>query len=48
MKRITWKTLMTRYPALFALILLVLAILINLILQPNMFAGNTLNSNLRV
>ncbi len=48
MKRITWKAMMTRYPALFALILLVLAIIINLILQPNMFAGNTLNSNLRV
>src|SRR6266496_2086316 len=48
MKRITWKAMMTRYPALFALILLVLAIIINLILQPNMFVGNTLNSNLRV
>jgi ribose transport system permease protein len=48
MKRFTWKALMTRYPALFALILLVLAIIVNLILQPNMFAGETLNSNMRV
>jgi len=48
MKRITWNRLMTRYPALFALILLVLAIIINLILQPSMFKGDTLNSNMRV
>lgn len=48
MKRFTWKALMRRYPALFALILLVLAIIVNLILQPNMFKGDTLNSNLRV
>jgi ribose transport system permease protein len=38
----------TRQPALFALILLVLAVLINLIVQPNMFARDTLNSNMRV
>lgn len=39
---------MGRQPAVFALILLVLSLLINLILQPNMFATGTLNSNLRV
>jgi ribose transport system permease protein len=47
-KRITWKTLMTRYPALFALILLALAIIVNFILQPNLLARDTLNSNMRV
>ncbi|MFM8320832.1 MAG: ABC transporter permease [Chloroflexota bacterium] len=41
-------SLMRRYPALFALTLLVTALLVNLYLQPNMFAGGTLNSNLRV
>jgi ribose transport system permease protein len=48
MKRFTWKSLMRRYPALFALILLMLALIVNFILQPNMFAGDTLNSNMRV
>lgn len=48
MKRFTWSGLMARYPAFFALILLALAILINFILQPNLFARGTLNSNLRV
>ncbi len=48
MNRFTWNTLMTRYPALFAFILLVLAIIVNLILQPNLFARDTLNSNMRV
>lgn len=48
MKRITWSGLMTRTPALFALVLLLLAILVNWILQPNMFAPDTLNSNMRV
>jgi len=48
MKRFTWSGLMTRYPSLFALILLVLAISINFILQPNLFARDTLNSNMRV
>jgi ribose transport system permease protein len=47
-KRFTWKVLMRRYPALFALILLMLALIVNFILQPNMFAGDTLNSNMRV
>jgi len=48
MKRSRWDVLMSRYPALFALILFVLSIIINFILQPNMFAKETLNSNMRV
>src|ERR1041384_2872437 len=48
MKGITWNRLMTRYPALFAAILLVIAIVVNFILQPNLFARDTLNSNMRV
>ncbi|MBP1701322.1 MAG: Monosaccharide-transporting ATPase [Chloroflexi bacterium] len=48
MKRITWSGLMSRYPAFFALILLTFAVIVNFILQPNMFAEDTLNSNMRV
>lgn len=48
MKRYSWGALTARYPAFFALILLVLAVAINFILQPNMFARDTLNSNMRV
>ena len=48
MKRSSWDALMSRYPALFALVLLVLSLIVNLILQPNMFARETLNSNMRV
>lgn len=48
MKRFTWSALMARYPALFALILLVLAIIVNFIVQPKLLAGDTLNSNMRV
>lgn len=47
-RRLTWDILMVRYPAFFPLILLVLAIAINLFLQPKMFARETLNSNMRV
>jgi ribose transport system permease protein len=47
-KRITWDFLMSRYPAFFPLILLVVVIAINWFLQPNMFALDTLNSNMRV
>ncbi|HEY5903658.1 MAG TPA: ABC transporter permease [Anaerolineales bacterium] len=43
-----WNALARRHPALFALALLVISLLVNLILQPNMFAKNTLNSNMRV
>jgi ribose transport system permease protein len=39
---------MTHYPALFAFILLALALAVNFVLQPNMFAPDTLNSNMRV
>ncbi len=48
MKRFSWDELMNRYPAFFALILMVVALSINFILQPNMFARDTLNSNMRV
>lgn len=48
MNRFGWDTVTTRQPALFALILLVLSLVINFILQPNMFARETLNSNMRV
>jgi ribose transport system permease protein len=47
-KRITWDFLMSRFPAFFPFILLVIAIAVNLFLQPNMFARDTLNSNMRV
>lgn len=48
MKRFSWDEMMNRYPAFFAIILLVVALMINFILQPNMFARDTLNSNMRV
>ena len=48
MKRFRWDAFSARQPALFALILLVLSLIINFILQPNMFARETLNSNMRV
>jgi ribose transport system permease protein len=48
MNRSRWEAFTARQPALFALVLLVLAVLINLIVQPNMFARETLNSNMRV
>ena len=48
MNRSRWDAFMARQPALFALVLLVLSLVINLILQPNMFARETLNSNMRV
>lgn len=48
MKRFGWGGTTARYPALFALVLLASTILINFILQPNLFARDTLNSNMRV
>ncbi|MGB9640780.1 MAG: ABC transporter permease [Anaerolineales bacterium] len=48
MNKTTWETLTKKYPALFSTILLAIALLINLTLQPNMFALDTLNSNMRV
>ena len=47
-RRISWDFLITRYPAFFPLILLVISIIINLVLQPNMFELETLNGNMRV
>lgn len=43
-----WQTITYRNPYLFALLLLVLAVLVNFILQPNLFERTTLNSNMRV
>src|SRR5215211_2812744 len=48
MRQSRWDALAARQPALFALVLLVSSLIINLILQPNMFARETLNSNMRV
>ena len=48
MRASRWDALAARQPALFALVLLVLSLVINLIFQPNMFARETLNSNMRV
>lgn len=48
MKRFSWDEMMNRYPAFFAILLLVVSLIINFILQPNMFARDTLNSNMRV
>ncbi|HEX7975596.1 MAG TPA: ABC transporter permease [Anaerolineales bacterium] len=48
MNRSRWQYLPARLPFLFSLILLVVALLINLFFQPGMFAGDTLNSNMRV
>jgi ribose transport system permease protein len=48
MSQSRWELWTTRYPALFAFVLFAIAIVINLILQPNMFAKETLNSNMRV
>jgi ribose transport system permease protein len=48
MKRSTWNQLMARYPFLFALILLIIALVVNYILQPNLFSGEALNNNMRV
>lgn len=48
MRRPRWNDLAARNPALFALVLFVISIVINFILQPNMFARDTLNSNMRV
>lgn len=48
MKRFSWDEIMNRYPAFFAILMLMVALIVNLILQPNMFARDTLNSNMRV
>jgi ribose transport system permease protein len=48
MKKYSWNSLMARHPALFALILFVIVIIVNAILQPNLFALETMNGNMRV
>jgi ribose transport system permease protein len=48
MNRSRWEAFAAHQPALFALVLLILAVGINLVVQPNMFARETLNSNMRV
>ena len=48
MKRFSLNVMMTRYPAFFAAILLVVILIVNAILQPNLFALDTLNGNMRV
>jgi len=47
-KRWNWDFLMSRYPAFFPLLLLAVVIVLNLVLQPNMFDLETLNGNMRV
>ena len=47
-RRFSWDFLVARYPAFFPLILLLIATAINLFLQPNMFALETVNGNMRV
>ena len=48
MRRFGWQNLANQNRIPFALFLLVLLVLVNLILQPNMLEPATLNSNLRV
>lgn len=48
LKRFTWDYMMARYPAFFALVLLLIVLIINLILQPNLLTPGTMNNNLRV
>ncbi len=48
MKRLNWQDVSYRNPYLFALLLLVIAIAVNFILQPNLFDRTTLNNNMRV
>lgn len=48
MKLVSINTLMARYPALFAGVLLVISLLVNLALQPDLFSGSTINNNMRV
>jgi ribose transport system permease protein len=46
--RSRWLAAARRHPASFTLVLLAVSLFINLVLQPNMFARDTLNSNMRV
>jgi ribose transport system permease protein len=47
-KKIHWQSLVSKNPYLFALLLLAVAVIVNLIFQPDLLVGDTLNSNLRV
>lgn len=48
MRNFRWQHFTYRNPYLFALALLILAVVANFILQPDLFATSTLNSNMRV
>lgn len=48
MRNFRWQHFAYRNPYLFALALLILAVVANFILQPDLFATSTLNSNMRV
>ena len=48
LSRIGWRDITSRSTFLFALFLLFVAIVVNLVLQPNMLEPSTLNSNMRV
>ena len=48
MKRLNWDVLMSRYPAFFAMLLLLVVAIINAILQPNLLSPEVLNNNMRV
>lgn len=48
MNRRKWQTFTLRSPYLFSLVLLVVITLVNLVVQPDIFHRDTLNSNMRV
>lgn len=48
MRKSRWNQLLVRYPFLFALILLVIAVIVNAILQPTFFTKESINNNMRV
>ena len=48
MNQMRWQQISLRHPYLFALLLLILAVLINLALQGNLLSRSTLNNNMRV
>lgn len=48
MKKFSWNQLLVRFPFFFSLILLLVAIIVNAILQPSFFTLESMNNNLRV
>lgn len=48
MKKFGWNHLLARFPFFFSLILLLVAIIVNAILQPSFFTLESMNNNLRV